>query len=408
MAIVNRDLAPSPNDERLDLVDALRGFALAGVLFVNVGVFTLYFYLDRAARAALPTAAFDAVMETFTRICVDRKAMTLFSMLFGYGFAIQLERAKKRGTEGLSLYVRRVWVLMLFGLLHVLLIWWGDILLMYALLALLLVPMRNLSSRALLSIGFFTALIAPALIANRMDEATASLPTFAQMQAYALAMFSSASYESVVKGNLRFGLWTYAAWWDDWLFIFGRFVLGYWAGRHLLFHNPVENQDLLKRIFVPAALLGLLATVLEIRQDDLVAALPALKEAPSSLLVDGITRLGPLGMGIAYACGFALLFRLPRWRARLSLLAPVGRMALTCYLMQSVICLAIFYGIGLGVGPGHGYASRLLAWGMLFGLQIAFCRWWLTHFRFGPAEWLWRSLTYGRPQPMRHRRVISE
>jgi uncharacterized protein len=95
-----------------------------------------------------------------------------------------------------------------------------------------------------------------------------------------------------------------------------------------------------------------------------------------------------------------LLFLQPAWQTRMRVLAPMGRMALTHYLMQSVLGIVLFYGIGLGIGPRWGVAGWLAAWALIFFAQVGLSHWWLARFRFGPAEWLWRSMTYGRPQPM--------
>lgn len=394
-------LDPVGGSERLDVIDALRGFALAGVLFINAGAFSLYFYLDAEAKAQLPTAGFDIFARLFTEVFVDRKFITLFSLLFGFGFAIQLERAKQRGAAGLRLYARRTGVLLVFGVVHAALIWWGDILLMYALLALLLIPLRDLSARTLVGLGLFVALILPTLVAPLLDPLAGRLPGFDDMKAAALPLFSGASYADVVEGNVRFALWTYGGWWDDWFFIFGRFLLGYWAGRTLLFHRAEANRGLLKRMFVVAALAGLGATALKFWVPMLTASVPALESGLGAAGLQIVLRVGPLGMGIAYACGFALLFLAAPWRRWLERLAPVGRMALTNYLTHSIVGIVLFYGIGLGLGPDYGYVARILMWAALFGSQIAFSRWWLSRYRFGPAEWLWRSLTYRQRQPMR-------
>jgi uncharacterized protein len=114
-----------------------------------------------------------------------------------------------------------------------------------------------------------------------------------------------------------------------------------------------------------------------------------------------LRRIGPLGMGLGYAAGFALLFLRPGWQRLLRWLAPVGRMALSNYLAQTVVCLALFYGVGLGIGSSGGYWTRLLVWTLLFGAQIVASHAWLARFRLGPMEWLWRSAAAGRRLPMR-------
>lgn len=392
---------PATGSERLPLIDALRGFALAGVLLVNVGAFTLYFFLDTAARAALPTAAFDEVARWLHRALIDRKAITLFSLLFGLGFAMQLRRAEAGGANGLRLFARRLAVLFGIGLVHAVFIWWGDVLLMYAVLGLALILFRHASERILLAAGLIVALVVPSLVTPWMDALVAQLPTFETMKAQSLPVFGSADYPAVVRQNIVLGTWTYAAWWDDWLFIFGRFLLGFWAGRQGLFYDPAAHRERLARICVGAAVIGAMGTAVELGQPAIEEAVPALSSGVGAFALRIVARTGPLGLGITYATGFALLFLVPAWRRSLEALAPVGRMALTNYLAQSVAGVAVFYAVGFGLGPGLGYASRLAFAAALFGAEIIFSHWWLARFRFGPVEWLWRSLTYGRLAPIR-------
>ena len=109
----------------------------------------------------------------------------------------------------------------------------------------------------------------------------------------------------------------------------------------------------------------------------------------------------PLAMGLLYLAGFVLLFRRAAWARALGLLAPLGRMALTNYLAQTVIAVGLFYGVGLGIGPRFGLVGTLVFCVLILVAQIVASRWWLARYRFGPAEWAWRSLTYGQRQPMR-------
>lgn len=393
--------SPSTEGERLELIDALRGFALAGVLLVNLGSFTLYAFLDDAARAALPTAGFDRMADAIKSLLVDDKAITLFSMLFGLGFALQLERAGTRGSAGLRLYLRRIGVLLVFGVIHSYLFWWGDILLIYALMGLLLVFCRNLSSRALLALGLFVALALPALIAPWMEALVKGMPTQEAMERANTAAFSSPRWTTALAQNMVFSSWAYAVWWDVWPFVFGRFLLGYWAGRAGLLQRPEIHRVLLHRLFIVAALIGTTATGFGYYEESLDAGISAYTGQPGSVLLDIVLRAGPLALGIAYATGFALLFLHPSCRRYLRLLAPVGRMALSNYLLQTAVCLSVFYGAGLGVGPRYGLIGILTTWVLLFGAQIFFSHWWLSRYRFGPMEWLWRSLTYARRQPLK-------
>lgn len=393
--------SPSTEGERLELIDALRGFALAGVLLVNLGSFTLYAFLDDAARTALPTAGFDRMADAIKSLLVDEKAITLFSMLFGLGFALQLERTETRGSAGLRLYLRRIGVLLLFGVVHSYLFWWGDILLVYALMGLLLVFCRNLSSRALLVLGLSVALVLPVLVAPWMEALAEGMPTQEAMERASMAAFSSPHWTAALAQNMVFSNWAYVVWWDVWPFVFGRFLLGYWAGRAGLLQRPEVHRELLHRLFFAAAIIGTTATGLGYYEKSLDAGIAAFAGQPGSVLLDIVLRAGPLALGIAYASGFALLFLHPPCRRYLRVLAPVGRMALTNYLLQTAVCLSVFYGAGLGIGPRCGLVGIFSAWILLFGAQIIFSRWWLSRYRFGPMEWLWRSLTYARWQPLK-------
>lgn len=397
--------APSAGAERLELIDALRGFALAGVLIANLGDFSLYEYLSTAQREALPTAGFDRIAGTALALFVDGKAITLFSLLFGLGFAMQLERAQTRGADGLRRYLRRIGILLMIGLAHAYLVWWGDILLIYAMLALLLIPLRRLSDAALLATGLALALLWP-LLAPAMDALGAGQASESDMNAANLAAFASPSYLTAMRQNIAYCHWAWIGLWSVFPFVFARFLLGYWAGRKHLLHDPLANRLLLQRLFATGAILGLVVTIATMLLEPL--ELPALDKGAGQVLFRIVKRIGPLGLGIAYATGFALLYVRPSFRQRLRVLAPVGRMALTNYLTQTVVGMTIFYGFGFGVGPFHGLAPVFAVWLLLFGAQIAFSHWWLARYHFGPMEWLWRSLTYGSAKPMRLHAVNAQ
>ena len=391
---------PAPARERHDLIDALRGFALGGVLMVNLASLTLYEFLPEPARAGLPTAGFDAVALQAIELLVNIKFITLFSLLFGLGFSLQMERAQTKG--GLTRFVRRLLILLAIGLIHSYFIWWGDILLTYAVVGLLLVCFRYASNRVLLAAGLTLALLVPPLLSPHMREVLSGWPKQAEAYAGALAAFSSSSLTEALRGNIDMANWARVSNWALLCFVLGRFLLGYWAGRRGLLQYPHRHLALIARLFWWSLGIGVAMTVLQFTQADLRQQYPLLDSEVSKFLIRVLLRAGPLALGIAYAAGFALLFLRPRWRRALGMLAPMGRMALTHYLSQSLIGIGLFYGIGLGIGPRWGLAGWGLVWMAIFTAQIALSYWWLARFRFGPMEWAWRSLTYGRRQPMRY------
>lgn len=401
-------LAPSADSERIELIDALRGFALAGVLLANLGPFSLYEFLDEAARMRLPTYGFDVWARYATNLLVAGKALTLFSLLFGIGFYTQLERAQGKGV-GLAPYLRRTVALLLIGCLHTYLLWWGDILLTYAVLAFVLIAFRGLSNRMLLISGLTLALSWPLfkpVIEHLQPNGLAGVP---QMHAANLAAFSSNSPAAVFTQNIAYSHWNRWAAWGVPPFVFAGFLLGYWAGRIRLLSEPQANGTSLRLIVLVGGLAGLVASVavprIEFGGDDG----GGIGAATLHGLQIFVQRFGPLGMGCAYGAGFALLFQRSAWHRWLRRLAPFGRMALTNYLLQTVLCVALFYGVGLGLGPNGGYPVRLLVFAVVLTGQIAFSHWWLARYRFGPIEWAWRCATYARLQPLRRAPVtLSE
>lgn len=387
--------------ERLALIDALRGFALAGVLLVNLGGFSLYYFMDDAQRAALPSAGFDAWAGMAVQIFVQDKAITLFSLVFGLGMAMQVERAEAQGS-GPGPILRRLIALFAIGLIHAHLLWWGDILTIYAAMAFALICIRRLPDVILLiaglGLGLFWFLLAPLAEWLKPED----FPEQAQIYARTLSVFNDGDPAAALRQNVALTHWMWLEMWGVLPFVFSRFLLGYWAGRKRLLQDPASHRGLLRAIFIVGGSVGLAAAIMVewIESAQLTQAM--LQDSRvSEFALRSLRRIGPLGMGLAYAAGFALLFLRSGWQRWLRLLAPVGRMALSNYLAQTVLCLLLFYGIGLGVGASGGYAVRLLVWGALFAAQMAASGWWLARFRLGPAEWAWRSIAEGRCLPMR-------
>lgn len=382
---------PVTASERLDLVDALRGFALAGVFFINLRLFSLFDFLNDEQRAALATAPYDELLLTVAQIFGDGKFISLFSMLFGLGFALQLQRLESRGADALRIYRRRALVLLGIGLVHGLL-WFGDILRNYAILAFALLVVRRAPIKALVVAGVACGLgwaLVP-LIGGPEYE-------LAVMQR-SLDAFGSGSFVDAFRQNLE----------TDWffvvrypglpIFIFGRFLLGYAAGRVGLVADPSSHGRLLGRVCWIGWLSGVVATcaigAFGTRPE------PGVPVADDSLLQHFLEGVNALGFAVAYASTFILLYQRQSWHDLLKHLAPAGRMCLTNYLTQTLISVPLFYGWGHGVGPRFGMFGVIGTWGMVYGAQIVLSHWWLQRYQFGPAEWLWRSLTYGGRQPM--------
>jgi uncharacterized protein len=405
-------LAPS---ERVPLMDVLRGFALLGILLMNMEAFVGP--LVTALGGIDPTlSGLDRWTDAAIFILVQGKFYTLFSLLFGAGFAMILLRAEQRGDGGGWLYLRRTLVLLAIGLVHALYIWSGDILTIYALFGFVLVIVFRRTPQSRLPKWGIALYVLPMLLlfafaagfhATRGDPVAAadfdrslveqaehmSALEQAQRQAYGEGSYAEANAQR--RADL--------AWMMGMLPIFGPlllgiFLIGAWLLRSGALLRPHEHLALFRRLRTVGLGAGLplmlwsvwmVPTADHARMDVGVAAATSAMMAANLLL------------SLAYVSIIALALQLPQWRARLLLLAPAGRMALTNYLMQSLICVAIFYSYGLGF-----FEQLPRFWQVPFALvlytgQVASSHWWLARFRFGPAEWLWRSLTYLRAQPMR-------
>lgn len=387
--------------QRLALIDALRGAALAGVLLVNLGGFSLYYFLDPAQRAALPTARVDGWLAMAVQLLAQDKAITLFSLLFGVGIAMQAERARSQGI-GDGPLLRRLLVLLAIGLLHAHFLWWGDILTFYAIAGLLLLALRRLPDNLLLAAGLGLALFSPLLAPIAYRLLPADLPDEARMHALAFAAFSSPDPGVALRGNLAYAHWNWMALWSVFPFVLARLMIGDWVGRRGLLQDPAAHRLLLRLVFLIGVPLGL-AGGIALEAIEAAGLTPVVLDAGrgAEFALRTLRRLVPLAQGLGYAAGFALLFLRPGWARRLAWLAPIGRMALTHYLAQSVLGVALFYGVGLGLGPTGGLPLRFAVWAAIFAAQAAFSVWWLARFRLGPAEWLWRSLAAGRRLPLR-------
>ena len=399
-------------NERIDLVDIVRGFALYGVLLANLVWITTDVVLTDARLAQLPTAPLDRVVKPLVVFFVDHKFYTLFSFLFGLGFAIQLSRADERGRAVTSTYARRVGILAAIGLVHISVLWYGDILLIYGLCGLVLLLVRQWNVRVLLVLAFVLALFARAAVGAYplLVGQPARTNAGAAMQGDAekereLAVFDSASYRAIAAENRTYfyqqivvhgiGLFLLPQ-------VFARFLLGLYVGRRQWAHRTAELVPSLRRLLPWSGVLAVAGTSLMMYVKRLqhagVVGLDSYWVHASAV----VEEAGVLAMSFCYLSTIVLLFHgSTTWRRRLGHLAPVGRMALTNYLTHSLLYLVLFTGVGLGLYGEVGPTLCLVFSVVIFSAQMAFSRWWLSHYRFGPAEWVWRTLTYGQLQPMR-------
>ncbi len=397
-----------PAGERMDVLDVLRGVAVSAILLVNIGPLSGHDFIGPERAAALSWAAYDPASAFLRDWLVTGKFYCLFSFLFGVGFSVFIHRAEARGVDAIRRFKRRLTGLLIIGLVHTLFIWYGDILVLYAVLGVpLILFVRNDDASVLrwafgmlaMPVAIYAVLLVLASIAFAfIDRSAAGGPVneFPPILARAADGFASGSYVDVVIGNAVFTGANAARRLALMFFprVFGMFLLGLYAGRRGIFADLDANAPLFGRLFRAGLLVGL----------PLAYAGAYLGTAPNdrpvrTLLHLIVESIATPALTLAYGAGLCLLFR--RSRAPLNMLAPAGRMALTNYLVQSIVGVVIFYGIGFGQ---YGRVSLTV---LLVG-SLAFCvvqsivsRIWLAFAAYGPAEWAWRMFTYGRRLPLR-------
>lgn len=392
--------APVEPGDRMLVLDVLRGFAVFGILVVN-----MLFFAGPFGWVVDPpwTSTADRVAGFVITALFSGKFYSIFSILFGLGFAVQMERAEARNAPAGRIYVRRLLVLLAIGILHAAFMWFGDILHLYAVLGFLLFFFRRSSIAKIvpaiaISLVIPTGLAAVALVGASLagpggneNAAAEMFRTDAALRAYASGTWSELTRQRIA----------------DWLMldafaiffapsVFAMMLTGLASARARLFQNLDSNAGFFRRALLITVVPGIAGNLFIAATKD---AMDPGRMTILSVTVIAVQALAVPALAITYVSAIALgVTARPRF---VRFLAPVGRMALTNYLFQSVIGTLIFYSYGLGLFGKVGPAATLAMAVAIFALQIPLSAWWMKRFRFGPAEWLWRSLTYGRMQPMR-------
>ena len=409
---------PVDVSERIPLLDVLRGFALGGVFVSNVNLwFSGRVFLPPDRAKEMLSGTLNAVAGYGFMYLGFGKFMTLFSTLFGLGFAVQMLRAEDRGSEVAPIYARRLGVLLAIGLAHRFGLWLGDILGMYALMGFALLLFRKRSNKTLLFWAFGLIFIAPLAVqgaekfipllwTSKEALKAAEASAMGQMdvaRSEMLAGMQSSSYLEMLKANAKYVKVDLLGWHSVGLplVILGKFLLGFYAGRRQFFNNVAENRGFFLRLLGWGLGIGIVASSARLVVRILTTRNILDPMGSWRVAMGPVSEIGMCGLAAAYAAIITLLFQRPLWRRILSLLAPAGRMALSNYLFQSVMGLLVFYGFGLGYAGKWGPAQAIAVAAGLFTVQIGLSHLWLSRFRFGPVEWAWRSLTYGEAQPMR-------
>ncbi|MDE6480688.1 MAG: DUF418 domain-containing protein [Muribaculaceae bacterium] len=399
--------SPIEASKRHIILDALRGFALLGICMANFPEFSLHSFLPIEAATSMPTSSWDYFTKYFLSIFVDGKFYTIFSLLFGIGFSIIISNVTKRGGNAYVIFYRRMLILLIIGFLHLMYIWSGDILMLYALMGMILPLFIKVSDKALLwtaGILLFLPVILDFLLEAMDLSLSAPIVDWQWRECakvgiteenFAYWLRDADSYSKVFDFLIQGAIVRIQEFVDGhrWFKVLGLFMIGLYIGRHRLYADLATRKALLRKAAGWGLCLGLPLSLLYAW--DSMSGHPFGNGAHSLIYFASVylTAFGYIG-------AIGLLYLKNKDAACWKILAYPGRMALTNYIGQSLIGMLIYYGTGFGFGADTGLIYVELTVLCVFAFQICFSALWLRYFRFGPLEWIWRCLTYLRIFPI--------
>ncbi|QLG47046.1 DUF418 domain-containing protein [Costertonia aggregata] len=399
----------TPITKRIEIIDALRGFSLAGILLCHMVENYIGAMAPEGFSEAVHVGTIDYIIDGAISILLRGKFIALFSFLFGLSFFIQMENSTKKRISYSGRFLWRLVLLMVIGYLHSL-FYRGDILTIYAILGIFLIPFHKLGNKwvlgfsALLFLGMgryiVFSLTHGASIWPNSEAMTPNAPKVVQYY----DILKNGGLHDVFKTNAidghkdklnyQFGIFGRG------YFTFAFFLIGLYVGRTDFFRNFKQSGKLIKKVFIWSI------TVLVVSIGVTAVAFTSLGESPkfnnwTAMLGLSAVDMANAAMTVIWIAIFTTLYKKVKTKKWLTKFAPYGRMALTNYVMQSIIGTAVLYGWGFGLMGELRHLYTFTFAIALILLQIWSSKLWLNNFNYGPLEWLWRSLTFFRTFPMR-------
>ena len=391
--------------QRITTIDALRGFALLGILFAH--------FIFWHSGGPLPQSFYDpskygiasAVVFFINNIFIFGKFYTFFAFLFGLSFYLQMKSRQKKGENFTLRYCWRLLILLAIGLLHHS-FWMGDILSIYAVLGFALLPMRKWSDKALLVTGILLVLNVPGRIWEIINLLFIHYQQPDDGGKFAndyLSVIRQGNWRQIIALNWR-GMenkFYFQVFSGRLIITLGFFVLGMYTGRKKWFENEETSKPIFKKVYRNSGftLIGTIVIALLIVGANFALKLNLEKSEAAGLVFGMLFDINSAAMVLFYISGLTMLMYRRRWRNSLHRLAPVGKMALTSYLLQTLFGLLLFYHVGLGLShfttPGWNWIIAIF----IYALQVILSTWWFRYFTYGPVEWIWRSGTMMKWQP---------
>ena len=397
------DMTPVQPKERINEIDIVRGIALFGILMVNMSFFKYPVFFDRYPTSFPPGS--DQFFAWFIQIFFTGKFYAIFSFLFGLGFYIFMERVEAKGLELVPLYKRRLLALLAFGSVHLFLVWSGDILFTYAIVGFLLLSFRNKSIDSIRK--WIISLFVVSLILNFLFGLISGVGEMFAGDKYALIM-EDMIYGAIpvyLEGSLTeligfrlinevpyvfIGL---IAWVPA---VLAFFLCGLYVGKSGIVKNIPGNIPLLRRVRNYGLPVGFTIMLIYVLIESGVLPVGILLRPA---LLGATNYAASIFIFPAYVSLIVLAAQTEFWKKILSPVAAAGRMALTNYLTQTLICVTIFYGFGFGLYGSVSATQGVLIVITIYLLQVIWSNLWFRKFRYGPMEWFWRTLTYKKREP---------
>ncbi|MEO0231827.1 MAG: DUF418 domain-containing protein [candidate division WOR-3 bacterium] len=397
-------IKPIEQKERIEVIDILRGFALFGILLVNMKLYNHPIQLFiLPSKENLPINKF---LEFFIKLLAEGKFYSLFSFLFGVGFYIQLKRFEEKNISFNSFYIRRLFILLLIGIFHGILIWPGDILSLYAIAGLFLLIFRKISNKWLIFISIILLSILPLFFLmgafgikmvkiyepESMKKIEESANIYSKMVEKSYIVYSKGNFFEITRQRIHdYFSFTFFGNFFVSLNVIAMFLLGIYFIRKNIFQNIDNNLSFLKKILIFGILIGIPTNILYAY---IIRFIP--KNIPTFNLF--LAFLG-YSIGAPLLCLFyiSLILILYRYECVKKLLKPLsamGKLSLSNYLLQSIICTTLFYGYGGKLFGKLDVFYGLIITLLIFLFQLIISNLWIKKFKFGPFEYIWRVLSY--------------
>ncbi len=409
-------LSPTALTGRIDHLDVLRGLAIFGILLVNM----MYYAHPIIYYQIIGELPWDSLLDRVTGYAIfflaEGKFITMLAMLFGIGMVIQMDRAETKGTRFFPLYFRRMTILLLFGAVHAFLIWMADILLAYALMGFaILFLFRKCKPKTLIiwaiifllipvSLGvlmYGLALLAgtdPAIAQEMEQDAEQFIEFFRGLADRSAEIYSTGSFAEIMKiRTIDVGLmFAFGIFWMP--LAFALMLFGVAVGKTGIPQKIEEHKTLLIKVIRWGFVLGIIGSTAALI--GYINADQVESDYWGIIMYFGVA-VGAPALSLFYAAGTIQLYRSGKLQKFFTRLSAVGKMALSNYILQSIIATTIFYSYGFGLYGSIGPAVGILITLAIFTLQLFISPLWLKYFHYGLLEWLWRTCTYMKIQPFR-------